>query len=44
MRRKRRDGANGSAYVLASFALFVLRCAIFRRHQEVHIVIERTAP
>jgi hypothetical protein len=41
MRRKHRSGANGSAYLLGSFALFGVACAILRRHQEVHIVIQR---
>lgn len=42
MRRKRRNGANGSACVLDSFPLSGVTCAILRRHQEVHIVIQRT--
>jgi hypothetical protein len=41
MRRKRRSGANGSACVLASFALSGVACATLRRHQEVHIVFQR---
>lgn len=42
MRRKRRNGANGRACVLDSFPLSGVACAILKRHQEVHIVIQRT--
>jgi hypothetical protein len=41
MRRKSRNGANGSAYLLGAFALSGVECATLRRHQEVHIVIQR---